>query len=101
MVVETRAPSITVMDPRAEPVPTEASMAARPETLHGKVLGLLDNSKNNANELAKAIGDLLQERFEIKEIKVATKPDASRPAPAEIMEDLANGVDFAVVAVGD
>ena len=101
MVVEPKAPSITVMDPRAEPVPTEASMAARPDTLHGKVLGLLDNSKNNANELAKEIGELLQERFEIKEVKVVSKPDASRPASAEIMEDLANGVDFAVVAVGD
>lgn len=101
MVIESKAPTITVMDPRADPVATEASMAVRPDTLHGKVMGLLDNSKNNANELVRKIGELLQEQFEIKEVKVASKPDSSRPAPTEIMEDLASGVDFAVVAVGD
>ncbi|MFQ5933196.1 MAG: hypothetical protein ACE5KI_00965 [Dehalococcoidia bacterium] len=101
MVVETKAPTITVMDPRADSLPVEAVLAKRPDSLHGKVMGLLDNSKANANALVKLVGDLLKERYEIKDVRVTSKPDASRPASAEIMEDLAKEVDFAVVAVGD
>ncbi|MFQ5875895.1 MAG: hypothetical protein ACE5JL_19140 [Dehalococcoidia bacterium] len=101
MVVEPKARTITVMDPRAEAIPEAAAMAPRPDSLHGKVLGLLHNSKANADVLVRMVGDLLKERFEIQDVKFSSKPDASRPAPVEVMEDLAGSCDFAVVAVGD
>ncbi len=101
MVVEPKSRAITVMDPRAEAVEVKASMAPRPDSLDGKVVALLDNSKANADKLLRLVGDLVKERFEIRDVKLATKPDASRPAPAEIMDQLARDCDFAIVAVGD
>ena len=101
MVVEPKSRTITVMDPRAEAVHVDASRAPRPDSLHGKVIGLLDNSKANADNLLRLVADLLKERFEIKDVIFAAKPDSSRPAPVETVESLARESDFAIVAVGD
>lgn len=101
MATETRNGGITVMDPRAGALDATAEMAPRPGKLDGKVLGLLSNSKLNATELLQMVGDLLGEQFELKEIKAASKPDASRPAPEDTVAELAKESDFAVVAIGD
>ncbi len=101
MVVETRERVITVLDPTAESLPTRTSVAERPGSLDGKVLGLLDNSKQNAGRLLEIVADMLKDQFEIRAVKFAAKPDASKPAPKEVVDKLASECDFAVVAVGD
>ena len=101
MVAEPKTGNITVMDPTAGALYAEAEMAPRPTSLDGKVLGLLDNSKNNAAELLQLVGDMLNSQFELKDVKFAHKPDASRPVPVETVQDLARESDFAIVAIGD
>ncbi|MCH9035894.1 MAG: hypothetical protein IH860_01065 [Chloroflexi bacterium] len=101
MVVEPKANTITVMDPTAGAIDVEASMAPRNGTLDGKVIGLLDNSKANAGEILKLVADMLNEQFELKEVRSARKPDSSRPAPTETVRQLAEESDFAIVAIGD
>ena len=101
MAVETKQRTITVMDPRASALEAHTTMAPRLPSLDGKVLGLLDNSKANADNLLRLMADLLKERFELKDVKFARKPDASRPVPVETVEELAKHSDFAIVAVGD
>ena len=93
--------NITVMDPTAVAIEAEANMAPRLSSLDGKVLGLLDNSKHNASALLKMVGDLFSDQFELKDIKFASKLDASRPVPKETVQKLAAESDFAVVAIGD
>ena len=58
------------MDPTAESLPTKTSVAARPCSLDGKVLGLLDNSKQNAGRLLEIVADMLQDQFEIRAVEV-------------------------------
>ena len=72
MVVETKDRTITVMDPTAESLPTKTSIAARPVSLDGKVLGLLDNSKQNAGRLLEIVADMLKDRFEIRAVNSLT-----------------------------
>lgn len=101
MTTEMRNGGITVMDPRAGALDANAEMAPRPGKLDGKVLGLLSNGKLNAAELLQMVGGMLGEQFELKDVKEASKPDASRPAPEDTVAELAKESDFAVVAIGD
>lgn len=86
------------VDPEAE---SAKALAPRPDTLSGKVLGLLDNRKANADHLLLALAEQLQERYELKDIVMLTKPIFSRPAPPEMLEQLAAECDVVLTAIGD
>jgi len=70
-------------------------------SLDGVRLGLLGNSKLNADAVLLAIGELLQERYAIESVTVRSKPTFSKPAPDEIVEELINSSDVIVTGVGD
>jgi hypothetical protein len=70
-------------------------------SLDGVRLGLLGNSKLNADAVLLAIGDLLKERYAIESVTARSKPTFSKPAPHEIVEELINGSDVIVTGVGD
>ena len=70
-------------------------------TLDGVRLGLLGNSKLNADNVLNAIGDLLNERYEIASTVHLTKPTFSHPAPPEIVEELSTNCDVVIAGVGD
>ena len=70
-------------------------------SLDGVRLGLLGNSKLNADAVLLAIGDLLKERYAIESVTVRSKPTFSKPAPDEIVEELINSSDVIVTGVGD
>ena len=92
---------VSMLDPTSPPLPVDASMAERPDTLNGKVLGLLDNHKLNANNLLDDIEQLLSERYEFAEVVRSFKPDVSRPAPSDTLDELIEQCDVAVTAIGD
>ena len=62
------ASKLTVLDPVEEPIVEPSVLAPRLETLHGKVVGLYSNNKLNATKLLDMCGDLLHERFELKDV---------------------------------
>ena len=64
-------------------------------------LGLLGNSKLNADAVLLAIGDLLKERYAMESVIVRSKPSFSKPAPDEIVDELVNNSDVIVTGVGD
>src|SRR5215831_1847097 len=70
-------------------------------TLDGVRLGLLGNSKLNADAVLLAIGDLLQERYALKSVFVRSKPSFGKPAPDEIVEEMVENADVIVTGVGD
>lgn len=80
-------------------VPTIA-LAARPVSLEGKVIGLLDNTKEQADVILKTIGDTLVERYGAARVVLRTKEMFSKPAAAEIINEMANEVEIAVAALG-
>lgn len=92
---------IDVLDPTAPPIPINAKTAARPDTLDGKVLGMLENNKRNAKELLDALEELLSEQFEFASVVKRGKKDVTSPCPPEIVEDLVAQSDIVITAIGD
>ena len=75
-------------------------VAAGRQTLDGKVLGLLDNRKGNADRLLLRIGERLGERYGLKDIVYLTKPIFSRPAPEDQIAQLKE-CDVVLTALAD
>jgi hypothetical protein len=90
-----------LLNPEGSSQEGHEALASRPGTLDGKTLGLLSNSKLNADAVLYAIGELLAERFDVKEIVHRTKPSFSLPAPDATFEELVEGCDVVLAGVGD
>ena len=94
-------PDYTLVNPTTEPITPPFDGAPRLPTLAGTRLGLIDDSKRNADVLLEELAETLRTRYEIAEVKWHRKPSASRPAdPAAILQ-LARDCDSVVIAIGD
>jgi hypothetical protein len=78
-----------------------AVLAARPASLSGLRLGLLANTKRNAEQFLAEVGMLLTERHGVTTVVARKKPDITSTAPEPILDDLRLGSDVVVVGVGD
>jgi hypothetical protein len=101
MVVETKVKGLWVLDPSTEPDPVEASMAPRLDTLDGKVVGTLDNTKPNADRLLDMVAGILSEKYQIAGVVKRRKPGPSGGAPPDILDELARECDFVIAGIGD
>jgi hypothetical protein len=101
MVIEAAEPKLRILDPTAAPIPVDARLADRPDTLNGKTLGLLDNHKRNATKLLDEVQEMLSHRYEFAAVIRRSKPDVSRPCPEEIVAELASTCDIVISAIGD
>lgn len=97
----TTATRLAVLDPTVEPIPAHAVVAQRPDTLDGKIIGLLANGKRNSVELLEAISDVLADRYEFKAIVAENKGNASRPCPTPLAEKMAEECDVIITSSGD
>jgi hypothetical protein len=70
-------------------------------TLDGVRLGLVSNSKLNADKVLLAIGDLLQERYGIETVVHERKGNFSLPAPDAVIEKIVASSDVVIAGVGD
>ena len=75
--------------------------APRFDSVDGKTIGLLTNSKVNADVLLHETADLFRSRNNCQVIDMASKQNASAPAPEGIIKDLALQCDFLITAMGD
>ncbi len=86
--------------------PTEAGNAARialaprPMDLAGKVVGLLDNTKEQADTILETVAEALRERYGVARVIIRRKQYYSKPAARELMDELAQEVQVAAAAVG-
>jgi hypothetical protein len=62
MVTATR---LRILDPTVDPVVERARLAARLDSLDGKVIGLYNNSKLNAERLLELVAEGLRARYSI------------------------------------
>jgi hypothetical protein len=82
--------------------------APRPATLDGKIVGLLPNWRPSAVHILRAVGNLLQERYRLKEI-VMEQPVRELPLRTgkildsmhDQLDSLARRVDVVITASGD
>jgi hypothetical protein len=70
-------------------------------SLDGVRLGLLGNSKLNADAVLLAIGDLLKERYAVQSVFMRSKPTFSKPAPDELIDEIIQNADVVLTGVGD
>ena len=101
MAEEATKSGLAVLDPTAPPMPVNAKAAPRPDTLDGKVLGMLENNKRNGKELLDALQELLSQQFEFASVVRRGKKDVTSPCPQEIVDDLVAQSDIIITAIGD
>jgi hypothetical protein len=92
---------LVVLDPRDTSTQQGLGLAPRPVSLDGKVIGLLSNNKFKSDILLRMIGDLVKERYSIRQTVEARKSDNRYTAPPEMIDDLASRCDAVIIAVGD
>lgn len=73
----------------------------RPTTLAGKTLGLLENSKANSDKVLHELGQVLKDKYELKDVVYFGKHNASLPTKSETIQGMLNQVDVLVTGVGD
>ncbi len=90
---------IEIVDPTAQRESKRLRLAARKAAaLQHKRIGLLDNSKPNADRFLGYVGDLLQKRYD--GVKIIFKRKLSR-TEADCAQDLIDACDVVVTAFAD
>ena len=92
--------SLRVLDPCAEEALATSARPARLASLEGCTIGLLDNGKIRVRELLDYIEEMLRSQYGVADVLRLRKPDASRPAPAEVIADMKQCAAV-ISAVGD
>lgn len=92
---------VPVYDPRGRIDAETRSLSPRVKTLHGLRLGILDNTKWNANKVLRLVRDELQEQFEFKSVNYYRKESFSRFAAPELIKEIAANNDVLLTAIGD
>jgi predicted GTPase len=92
---------LVLVSPLSEPVLAASRLAPRLASLHGKRVGLLDNSKNRAGQLLDAVAAILQAQYGCTSVMRHRKPSASKPAAPEVLSEFAKTCDLVLVGVGD
>ena len=101
MATKQHPQGIPVMNPRGATPTTSVPMAARPSGLGGLTLALVDNTKINAGNLLDQLSSLLEAEACPTRIVRFSKPDATRPAPPDLVKQITEECDAAVLAIGD
>ena len=88
------------IDPTAGSGKAKIALAPRPMDLAGKVVGLLDNTKEQGELILQTIGDALRERHGVARVVHRKKEHYSKPATSALIDELAQEVQVAIAAVG-
>ena len=95
------SPSVRLVDPAAEIQNANEEIAPRLDSLAGKRIGLIDNTKHNADRFLAAVRALLQEQYGVAGFEYFRKFSASVPTPPEVVERLTGACDALVHGVAD
>ena len=92
-----------VLSPEGKAQSSAAKVAGVPQftDLRGKVIGLLDNSKPNADKLAERFAELLIEKYGVASVITRRKLTAQQGAPKQYLDELAAQADFVLSGLGD
>lgn len=92
-----------ILSPEAKARSSTARVASLPRfiDLRGKVVGLLDNSKPNADKLGERFAALLKEKYGAGEVITRRKITAQQGAPKQYLDELAAQADLILSGLGD
>ena len=92
--------SLPFIDPTRGGSKARLVRATRPIDLAGKVVGLLDNTKEQGDVILETIGEALRERYGVASVVIRRKEHYSKPAQDSLIEGMAKEVQVAIAAVG-
>jgi hypothetical protein len=92
---------VRLLDPTAKPHDDEKPLAPRPANLQGKRVGILDNTKSNADVLMLRMAELLCAHHGAVEIVHRRKAHAAIGATEELLDELAANCDLVLLGSGD
>jgi hypothetical protein len=90
-----------VFDPRGRVDAERISPASRAATLAGLRLGILDNTKWNANKLLRKIADRLEKQHRFAAMNYYRKESFSKSADPALLAQIAAENDIVLTAIGD
>ena len=88
-----------LLDPTSERTPAERERVARPSSLDGLTVGLLDISKARGDVFLDRLDDLLTARG-LRVLRYA-KPTFTKPAPIDLRHEIASQCDVVIEALAD
>ena len=93
--------TIPVYDPRGLVEASPLATAPRVKQLAGLRLGLLDNTKWNANKLLRGLRDRLAAKHAFGAVNYYRKESFSLAAAPELLAEIAANNDIVLTAIGD
>lgn len=95
--------TVRLVIPSAPPTTqqTDAPRAPRRVSENGIRLGVLDNSKGNADHLLRMIVEGVRKQVPLASVSLARKPIVSMAAPSAILDQLAREADVVISAMAD
>lgn len=95
------AGTLLVYDPVAPCYNEPQGSRSALDTLAGKTIGFIDNSKPNFQYLVDDLAELLRTRYGVAQVIRRRKPSASQPAAEAIMKELTETCDAVITGSGD
>jgi hypothetical protein len=92
---------IELLDPTTEAVAQSIAYTARPDSLEGKRVALIENTKFNSDRILEKIGQILKEEYGVRDVQMFRKKNASVPAHDEIIAEVTKSCDVMVAGIGD
>jgi hypothetical protein len=89
----------TILDPTSERSPTSRPLAARPPSLEGRTIGLLDISKARGDVFLDRLDELLKARG-MRTMRFR-KPTFTKPAPVDLRQEIAERCEVVIEALAD
>jgi hypothetical protein len=93
--------SIPVYDPRGVVEAAPVATAPRAKKLEGLRLGLLDNTKWNANKLLRGVRERLAAEHAFRSVNYYRKESFSLAAAPALIAEIAADNDLVITAIGD
>ena len=93
--------TIPVYDPRGVVEAAPLKLAPRVKKLEGLRLGLLDNTKWNANKLLRGVRDRLASKHTLGAVNYYRKESFALAAAPALLDRIAAENDIVVTAIGD
>lgn len=93
-----------MIDPTASPTGETVRippLAGRPDDLRGRTVGMLANTKKNAEQILDSVGALLRREYGVADVVRRKKLSIADPVPDDILAELVEQCDVVVVGVGD
>ena len=94
------ASDLGFIDPTAGGSGVKIALAPRPKDLAGKVVGLLDNTKEQADVILETVAEALRNRYGVAKVIIRRKEHYSKPATGAMIDEMAREVQIAAAALG-